>query len=254
MQDNDVQTQISLVEKAEERGDRAIILSPIATLPVLTPVRRLLARGTPVVVVGTELGIEPQGGLTYILSDEEAAGQMAARRLGAILHEKGSIAILGIDPRLSSMLSRQRSLENTLAQEFPRIHVEVRRLGLANVPGEQQVAEDLLSNHNVDAILALSLASTRGAYYALVEFRKEKTIKLVGFDQDLLLPIRTGGIDSVVAQNTYAMGSAAMRIVSERLRGVRQPAKLVVKPVLITQENIDSAEIHRLLDIRWWSP
>jgi hypothetical protein len=50
------------------------------------------------------------------------------------------------------------------------------------------------------------------------------------------------------------MGSAAMRIVSERLRGVRQPAKLVVKPVLITQENIDSAEIHRLLDIRWWSP
>ena len=63
------------------------------------------------------------------------------------------------------------------------------------MPGEQQIAEELLRNQNVDAILALSLASTRGAYYALVEFRKEKTIRLVGFDQDLLLPIRTGGID-----------------------------------------------------------
>ena len=101
-QNDDVQGQIALMEKAEARGDRALILSPIETF-LQAPVRRLLARGTPVVVIDTDLGIKPAagGGLTYVMSDEEAGGQMAARRLGAILHGKGSVAVLGIDPRLS---------------------------------------------------------------------------------------------------------------------------------------------------------
>jgi ribose transport system substrate-binding protein len=252
MQDDDIQTQIALVEKAEARGDAGLIISPIETLPMQTPVRHALARGTPVVVVGTDLGIAPGGKLAYVLNDEEAGGRMAARRIGSILHGSGSIAILGIDPRLQSILIRQRSVEGMLAREFPHIHVAVRRLGFSNVPGEQQNAEELLSNRNIDAILALSLASTRGAYYALVEFGKEKAIKLVGFDQDLLPPIRTGGIDSVVAQNTYEMGRSAMNIMSGQLHSRPVPDRLFVNPVLMTRDNIDSPEIHQLLDIAWW--
>jgi ribose transport system substrate-binding protein len=252
MQEDDILTQIALIEKAEARGDAGLIISPIETLPMQTPVRHALARGIPVVVVGSELGISPGGKLAYVLNDEEAGGRLAARRIGSILHGSGSVAILGIDPRLQSILIRQRSFESTLAREYPHIHIEVRRLGFSNVPGEQQNAEELLSNQSIDAILALSLASTRGAYYALVEFGKEKAVKLVGFDQDLLLPIRTGGIDSVVGQNTYEMGRSAMNIISGQLHGVPQPARLLVSPVLMTQENIDSPEIHQVLDITWW--
>jgi ribose transport system substrate-binding protein len=51
MRDNDVQTQISLVEKSLERGVAGIIVSPIATLPMRTPMRRVLERGVPAVVV-----------------------------------------------------------------------------------------------------------------------------------------------------------------------------------------------------------
>src|SRR4029077_15104540 len=51
MRDNDVQTQISLIEKSLDRGVAGIIVSPIATLPMRTPMRRVLARGVPAVVV-----------------------------------------------------------------------------------------------------------------------------------------------------------------------------------------------------------
>jgi ribose transport system substrate-binding protein len=253
MRDDDMETQISLIEKAKARGYAGIIVSPIQTLPMRTPMRRVLAQGIPAVVLGTELGISPGAKLAYVLSDEQAGGELAARRIGAILHGQGAIAILGINPQLMSTIVRERSFETTLAREFPRIHVAVRRFGLSSVPQEQQAAEELLGKGaNIDAIVALSLASTRGAYYALVEFEKEGQIKIVGFDQDLLPPVRTGGIDSVVVQNTYEMGRLAMGLMEQELHGKASATELMVPPVLMTRGNIDSPEIRQILNLSWW--
>lgn len=253
MRDDDTQTQISLIGKAQARGYAGIIVSPIETLPMRTPIRRALEHGTSVVVVGTELGIPAGDRLAYVLNDEEAGGRMAAQRIGSILHGEGSIAILGIDPRLMSNIVRERSFETALASGFPRIRVAVRRFGLSSVPQEQQAAEELLSKgEKIDAIVALSLASTRGAYYALVEFGEDNSIKLVGFDQDLLPPVRTGGIDSVVVQNTYEMGQLAMGLMERELHGATGRSELLVEPVLMTRDNIDSPEIRRILNLAWW--
>jgi ribose transport system substrate-binding protein len=255
MRDDDVQMQISLVEKSLERGVAGIIVSPIATLPMRTPMRRVLARGVPAVVIDTELGIPPGPKLGYVLNDEEAGGRIAARRIGAVLHGQGAIAMVGIDPQLQSNIARERSFETTLRREFPGIRVAVRRLGLSSVPQEQHEAEELLvADERIDAIVALSLASTRGTYYALVEFGKANTIRLVGFDQDLIPPIRTGGIDSVVVQNTFEMGRIAMDMMDREMHGKTGSAELYVQPVLMTRENVDSEEIRQILNLSWWSP
>ena len=255
MRDDDIQTQISLVEKSLDRGVGGIIVSPIETLPMRTPMRRALARGVPAVVIDTELGIPPGPRLGYVLNDEEAGGRIAARRVGAILRGRGVIAIVGINPQLKSNITRERSLESTLSREFPEIQVAIRRYGLSSVPQEQQAAEELLSgNTAMDAIVALSLASTRGSYYALVEFGRTKTIKLVGFDQDLIPPIRNGGIDSVVVQNTFEMGRIAMDLMDREIHETSGPKEFYIQPVLMTRENVDSAEIRQILNLSWWSP
>jgi len=254
MRDDDIQAQIALIEKSLNRGYAGIIVSPIETLPMRTPIQRVLARGVPVVVVGTELGFPPGPKMAYVLSDERAAGAMAARRIGSILGGKGSIAILGINPQLMSNVERERSLETTLARELPEIHVAARQFGLSSVPQEQEAAEELLAKgQKIDAIVALSLASTRGAYYALVEFAKAGDIKLLGFDQDLIPPIRNGGIDSVVVQNTYEMGRLAMDLMDRELHGKGSATVLEVPPVLMTRENVDSAKIREILNMAWWS-
>lgn len=255
MRDDDIQMQISLVEKSVNRGMAGIVVSPIETLPMRTPIRRVLNRGVPVVVIDTELGIPPGPKLAYVLNDEQAGGQIAARRIGMRLGGKGSIAILGIDPGLNSNIARERSFETTLAGEFPGIHVAVRRLGLSSVPQEQHDAEELLAaNPTIDAIVALSLAATRGTYYALVEFDKANAIKLVGFDQDLIPPIRNGGIDSIILQNTFAMGRIAMDLISGEIHGSGSASSIYVPPVLMTRENVDSPEIRQILNLSWWPP
>jgi ribose transport system substrate-binding protein len=252
--EDDVAGQIDLLEKVVARHYAGIIISPDETLPLRSPVRRIVSEGLPVVVVGTNLGIAPGAKLSYVLNDDAAGGQMAARRLGKILNGKGSIAILGINPQLTGITVRERSFESTLEHEFPNIHVVARRLGYYSVPQEQQVAEDLLNGgESLNAIVALSHISTRGAFYALVEFDKSRTIKLIGFDQDLMPPIRTGGIDSVVMESTYDMGRIAMEILNAEIRGQSAPGVSMVAPLLMTKENIDSPPIRQQLTADWWA-
>jgi ribose transport system substrate-binding protein len=252
--EDDVAGQIDLLERVVAKGYAGIIIAPDQTLPLRSPVRRIVSRGLPIVVVGTNLGITPTAKLSYVLSDDMAGGQMAARRIGKILSGRGSIAILGINPQLTGITARERSFENTLEREFPDIHVVVRRLGYYSVAQEQQVAEDILNRGEpIDAIVALSHVTTRSAFYALVEFDKTPTIKLVGFDQDLMPPIRTGGIDSVIMESTYDMGHTAMEILDGELHGRSVPGISVVPPLLMTRENIDSPEIRKQLAANWWA-
>src|SRR6266702_1394842 len=70
MQEDDIQSQISLVESVRKRGFAGLIASPVETLPMRTPIQRVLGLGRPVVVVGTELGIPPAPNLGYVLNDE----------------------------------------------------------------------------------------------------------------------------------------------------------------------------------------
>jgi ribose transport system substrate-binding protein len=252
MRDDDTQTQISLIEKSVDRGVAGVIVSPIQTLPLRTPIRKVLDQGVPVVVIDTELGIPSGPKLSYVLNDERIGGQIAARRVGLILRGNGNIALVGIRPELKSNTLRERSFESTLGSEFPGIHVVARRLGLSSVPQEQHSAEGLLTgSQSLDAIVALSLAATRGTYYALAEFAKVGTIKLVGFDQDLLPPIRDGGIDSVVVQNTHEIGRVAMSLMDREIKG-GSGSEASVEPVLLTRDNLDSAEIRQIENMSWW--
>jgi ribose transport system substrate-binding protein len=250
---HDVQKQIALLEKVVAQRYRGIVLAPDETLALRTPIKSALATHVPIVVVGTELGIDPDSNLSYVLNDEVAGGRLAARRLGLILDGQGAVAILGLDPKLRSMSLRDRSFEDTLASEFPRIRVVARRPGQASAAQEQETTEELFqSGTALDALVALSADATRGAYYALIEFDRAGMIHLIGFDQDLLPPIRNGGLDSVVAQDTYEIGRLAINQIDGKLHGARVPDKVIVQPKLLTRENIDSPEMREVLTAHWW--
>jgi len=254
MREDDVQGQIDILTHALDKGAKGLIVSPVEALPLRISIHRALLAGTPVVVVGTDLGLSPGKKLAYVLNDERSGGQMAARRVGQLLKGQGTVAILGISNQLTSTADRARSLEATLAQEFPQVHVVFRSLALPTVSQEQQVAEKLLAGtSNIDAIVALTEFSTRGAYYALTEFNKTSSTHLIGFDQNLLVPVRTGGIDSVIMQDTNQMGRAAMKLMAEELNGGAAEQYVVVQPQLVTRENIDSDAVKEILDLNWFS-
>lgn len=253
MREDDLQGQIDILSEALNRGMRGVIISPIAALPLRVPVHKAVEEGVPVVVVGTDLGLAPGRDLAYVFNDEERGGQIAAERMGERLKGHGAVAILGINRELTSTAERALSVERTFAREFPGITVVFRSLALPTVSQEQQVAEKMLvEGPHVDGIVALTEASTRGAFYALTEFNRTTTTPLVGFDQNLLAPIRTGEIDSVVIQDTNQMGRAAVVLMNEELHGGAKQAYVKVEPKLVTKQTIDSPAIQEILDLSWY--
>ena len=255
MREDDLQGQIDLLPRALDRGAKGVIVSPVAALPFRAPAYGMLQKGIPVVVIGTDLGLAPDKKLAYVLNDEHYGGQLAARKIGQLLGGQGSVAIMGISNQLTGTAERARSLETTFAEEFPNIHVSYRSLALPTVSQEQEAAEKLLAqNVPVDAIVALSQGSTRGAFYALTEFNKTSTIRLVGFDQDLIVPIRMGGLDAVVVQNTQQMGRAAMQLMDDALHGRSNPNRITLQPQLVTRENLDSPQVREMFDLSWFLP
>lgn len=241
-QENDVERQIGFVSLIVERHYGGAVIAPDQSLVFRTPVQQLLGRHIPVVIVDDDLGLPRNPNLSYVLNDEATGGQLAARRVAAVLNGKGSIAIMGIDPELKSITAREESFEKTLEREAPGIQIAVREFGDdLSVPHEQQIAENVLdSSARIDAIVALSSSATRGAYYAKLGLGKPSSVVLIGFDQDLLPPIRSGEIDSVVIQNAPELGRLAMENILARLKRISVPEVAAVQPVLLTRENLDS--------------
>jgi ribose transport system substrate-binding protein len=198
--EDDVQGQIALVQRIIEHRYAGLILSPDQNLALMTVVRRALSHNIPTVIVGSRLPLEPGGKLSYVLNDDQEMGKMAAARMGAILEGKGAIAIIGINPAVAGIPERVDAFDAALAAGYPQLRVIERRTGSFNVPYEQQITEEVLNTHpDLSAIFAVSADATRGAYSALVELHKTGRVKLMGCDQDLLMPLVSGEMDSVFA-------------------------------------------------------
>jgi ribose transport system substrate-binding protein len=251
--EDDVQGQIALVERVIDRKYQGIVLAPDQALALMTPVRRALSKGIPTVIIGSPLPIPPGGKLSYILNDEEEAGQLAASRIAQLLHEKGSISVLGINPDIVGIMTRARSLETSLERDYPHIRIVEKHMGSFNVPQDQQVAEETLRvNPDLNGIVAFTSASTRATISALAHRPSDHPVKLVGFDDpDTLSLLPDPVLDSVIIQNSREMGLEAIKTIAAQLHGQPVGAQVKLSPVLVTRENLNSPAVRQMISMEW---
>lgn len=251
---DDVERQIELIDAAIRRRDAGLVIAPVQYLALMSPLREAMARHIPVTVVGTSVPIPPGNGLVFVLNDDTAMGQMAARRIGTLLHGSGTVALLGINPNLTGNWLRSKSLESTLASEFPGISIVARR---ASSPTFDEAAEEveqiLLGNSHIDAIVSLTSSDSEGALTALRLLHRTGDIRLVGCDQelDLMEGIRDGQVDSIIAENSYAIGDRAEENIAALRRGRAVAATVLIPPLLITRDNIDHPDVQHILSVDW---
>jgi ribose transport system substrate-binding protein len=167
------------------------------------------------------------------------------------LHGHGTIAILGIDPDVTGIMDRARSFEQFLAKNYPDIHVVERHLGSFNVPHEQEVAEETLDAHpDLDAIVALMWPSATGALSTIDSDPAKSKVKVIGFDPEDFL-FASPSLDSVIVQNTREMGYRAVQIIHASLSGKPVPARIMLEPLLVTRDNVDSERVRHMTTMDW---
>lgn len=251
--EDDVARQIQIVDQEIDRYAGGLILSPDHAIALIAPVRRALMHNIPVVIVGSRLDAQPDARLHFVLNDEQRDGQLAAERAELYLKPTSTIAVLGVDPNLPGSVLRADALEDEIRRARPGVRIVERRLTSVGFAEVEEVAEEVIrSEPDLSVIVSLNVNQTRGAYQALQSAGAMGRIRLIGCDQDLdlLHHLRTGGIDSIVAENTFRMGSDAMQIL-QHVRSGEPAADETIEPVLITRANVDTDAVQKLLSMDW---
>jgi len=252
--EDDVEKQISFIQRVFRNENAGLVLAPDQYLTLVAPVREVLNKHIPVVVIRSSLSIPAGDGLFYILNDEETTGRLAADQIGKSLQGKGAVAIVGIQPDVAGTVLRVHAFAAYLAAKFPDIKIIARRTGSPNPAETQRTTAEVLANHQkIDGILALTAPATQGALASLRMLGKVGSVKLVGCDQELELmaAVRRGEIDAIIAENTYEMGYRAVRLISERREQQSTTSEIRLQPVLVNRENIDLPPIQKILSSNW---
>jgi len=246
-----VEGQIAIVNQVISRGYQGLVLAPDQALALIAPVRRAIARDVPTVIVGSPLPLPPGGKLSYILSDDETGGRIAAQRAAELLQGRGSVAVLGVNPDITAIMIRDRSLELFLTQNYPNIRL-IKKMGSFDYLHEQQVAEETLkANPEVKVIVGMMWASARAAMSAVEETPGFGETKVIAFDPDGGPLFDVAVVDSVIQQDTRTMGQLAVDLIDGERHGRPMPALIKLQPILITRQNVNTPEIRRLTSMDW---
>jgi ribose transport system substrate-binding protein len=253
-EEGDVEPQIELADRAIRDHDLGLVLSPNNPFALNTAVERSLEAGIPVAIVGNPVSLPNEQRLTFVLNDERETGALLAHRVEQVLKHHGEVLILGIDPVASRYPDRVAEFETALSREDPDIHVIARVKSAFNFGAAELSAEQtILAHPHLAAIVSLNTEASRGAVAAVNATHRATRINIIGCDYSMALVflLRHGVIDSLVAQNMRAMGEIAVESVMKESRGTPVPAKIYLKPVLITRDNIDSDPIQWMLYMDW---
>lgn len=250
---DDIARQIQIVNQEIGRHVDGLILSPDQADALISSVRGALVAGIPTVIVDSQLNFHPDPHLHLVANNENEDGRLAAQRAELYLKPNSSIAVLGVDPNLPGLVERADALEREIHEAAPHVKIIEKRQTSFNFAEEEAAAEEVIrSDHQLRVIVSLNVNQTRAAFQALITTGTLHRIKLIGCGQDLdlMAHLRTGGIDAIVAENTYRMGVDAMHIIRSVRSGHEAP-NLVIQPVLITRKNIDTPAVQQLLSMDW---
>jgi ribose transport system substrate-binding protein len=243
----DFNGQIQIIDSMINRRLDAIALAPIDRRAMMGVVERAKKQGIPVIVFDS--GLDGEDWVSWVATDNYAAGQIAAARLGEMLDGKGKVAIVAVQPGGASTIAREAGFEEKIRKDYPGIQIVDKRFGMADFAKSMAITENMLTAHpDLAALFASNESSTVGAMQAL-KARGSKT-KLVGIDwsPNLLEELRGGLIDSLVIQNPFEIGYQAVVAAANVIQGKQVQKVNHLPPRLIRKDDLDKPDVLKLLN------
>jgi ribose transport system substrate-binding protein len=248
----DSSRQIDIVESMVNRRLTGIVLAPVDKRALVSVVERAAKAQIPVSIFDS--GIDTDKRISYVATNNEEGGRMAARRLGGILQGKAKVAVIGFMPGSASTMEREHGFQDEIRRKFPAINIVGLQFGMADRAKAMAATENVLTAHpDLAGVFADNESSSAGAVQAL-KSRNARQVKLVAFDasDQLIADMRNGWIDSIVVQNPFRMGYEAAKAIGLHLNNATPPAEVDSGATLIRVEDVDKPEMKELLfpDIR----
>jgi ribose transport system substrate-binding protein len=240
--------QIQIVDAMVTQRVDALAISATDERALSRSVERAIQSGIPVTVFDS--GVNVEGYVSFVATDNYGAGVMAARLLAQILGNQGKIGMVMHKPGGTSTMLRERAFEETTAKEFAALKIAARQYGMADRAKARAAAENILTAHpDLGGLFASSEASSLGAIQAIASRGLAGKVKLITFDtsESHVEALRNGTIDVMLVQDAFRIGYEAVKSLADKLQGRTPVSRLDLPARAIRKDDLEKPDVQAIV-------
>ncbi len=259
LKEDDLKAQIDVVNTFVAQGVSGIVDAPLNETALRAPVKAAVQAKIPVVVFDSDLQGDEH--VSFVATDNQAAGRLAGEAMAKQLGGKGSLLVLRYQEGSASTQNREKGFLDAVRAKPELTILSDNQYGGATSESAFQKSESLLIAHKaqsgaVSGIFTPNESTTFGMLQALRKSGTNKKVKLYGFDssEKLVNAVREGDIDGLVVQNPFNMGYLAVKTMADHLRGKPVEKRIDTGARFVEKANLDDAEVKEIMqpDLKKW--
>jgi ribose transport system substrate-binding protein len=244
----DAASQATVIDSELAKQPAAMVVEPVDAQLSIPPLQQVHNAGIPIITMDTVIGNGNygQGGradfpLSYVGSDNQAAGKASCLELAKEIHGNGQIFLQADLPGDSSLLARMKGCHQALAA-YPKIKVVSTQYANEDAGKAQSQAAAVLERYpHLAGIFSGATAPSEGTAAAVSSAGKIGQVKLVAFDASKaeLDWLERGAISAVIAQRPALMGKLGVEMAVAVLEGQKNlPTFVDTGTTVVTRKNL----------------
>ncbi len=248
--ETEVDVQINLFENSLAKNVDAILLAPCDSEALSSLAEKAVDKGVVVATFDVDISA-PEYRISFVATDNYAAGKLAGDQMGKLLGGKGKVGIVGHIAATFDTRERIGGFIDIIKQKYPEITLLDVVYGDGDHKKSMDKAADMItSNPDLRAIYATNEGGAIGVALAVEEADKVGEVKVVGFDSsdqeiDYLMK---GVINGFVVQNPFQMGYLGVKMLYDKVVNNIEPVERIDTGVVwVDMQNYNNPEIQKIL-------
>lgn len=244
LREDDREQQVQVVEGFCAQGVDALVLAPLDANALARPVEEAARLGIATVVIDSALNFS--GAVSFVATDNEAGGAMAADCLAKQLPDGGNIILLRYQHGSASTEARERGFLARLAATPALKLISSDQHAGSSRDTAKRAAENLLNRFGdkVHGVFGPCEPVTMGMMLALADAGLSQKVKLVGFDMTpaFVAALQRQTLAGVVVQSPFDMGLRGVQAAITHLQGQPVAKRIATDIALVTPQNLRSPQ------------
>jgi ABC-type sugar transport system substrate-binding protein len=225
----------------------ALIVAPTDTKALNPELTRIANEGVKVVFVDTTT-TDPSVAVSHITSDNTGGGKLAADSLATQIGGKGTVAVINVNPGISTTDARIAGFNAEMKAKYPNITVlAVQYDNDSSATAASQVEADITAHPNLSGVFATNVLSAQGAATGIQHAGAAGKVKVATFDAEpqQITALKSNTIQLAIAQSPYLEGQDGVEQAVNALSGKTVTANIGTPLVAIDQKNVNSASVQK---------
>lgn len=237
----DPNEQTRMTEDAINQKADAILIAPSDKTALAPVIDRAHDADIPVVIIDSPADTENY--ISFLATDNYAAGSLAADTLAKQIGNKGKVAIINAQPGSGTSIARETGFTDKIKESYSDIEVvSIQYSNGDKTKALDQSTDIMTANPDLAGFYGCNEGSTVGICKAVEEVGKADTIKIVGFDKssDIITAIENGILKASMVQSPKLMGYKGVEMAYNHINGDEVEKEINTGVQVITLENVDT--------------